>query len=74
MKGKSISKRNEDIVKRAKEKLERIGYQGTSIAFTDIRLQDLGLIDVSTPHFSPIPLGVWNKKKKITRSGFSSKV
>lgn len=54
MKGKSISKRNEDIVKRAKE---------TSIAFTDICLQDPGLMDVSPPASSPIPSGYVELKK-----------
>lgn len=63
MKGKSISERNEDIVKRAKEKLERIRYSETSIAFSDVRFQDPGLMDVSPPHSSPTPSGCVELKK-----------
>lgn len=54
---KSISRRNKDVVKRAMEKLERIGSSESSIAFTDTYLQDPGLMDVSPPHCMPNPSG-----------------
>lgn len=57
MKEKSISKRNKDIVKRTKEKLERTSYLETSIALTDICLQDPGLIYISPPYCIPNRFG-----------------
>lgn len=58
MKEKSISKRDKDTVKSAKEKLERTGYSETFIAFTEVCLQDPGLIYTSThTHCRPSPSG-----------------
>lgn len=57
MKEKSVSTRNKDIVKRAKEKLERTSYLETSTAFTDVVLQDPWLIYISPPNCIPNPSG-----------------
>lgn len=57
MKEKFVSTRNKDIVKRAKEKLERTSYLVTSIVFTDVVLQDPWLIYISPPNCKPNPSG-----------------